>query len=147
MNEAAMAPRPPIFTVILFGPVWVTVAGALIGPALTVAAFGPAAGSAEIVTSCAPVALISEENVTSAVPEMWSIVALLKLELRCTPVAVALTLEMSILPAGMSLALMSIRPTSCESTWVRNGKPSIVTAGLLRRLSDDWILPAIMFCA
>ena len=61
--------------------------------------------------------------------------------------AVALMLVMSILFSWTLLALMSTVRMSRAASCVRNGKPSMVTDGLLVRFADDWILLAIMFCA
>lgn len=70
MTEAGMPARLSIRTLNWFAPERTTCAVAVSGPALTLAAAGPAEGSAEIVTPCAPVALAIEENVISAVPDM-----------------------------------------------------------------------------
>ena len=99
--------RDPIWTVTWFGPVTSTFPVMVpMMPALSFTALGPSAGSALIVaTPCTPSAFSSDANEMSAVPLIWSTVALLKPALRCTPVAVALMLVMSTLPAWTLLAL------------------------------------------
>ena len=77
--EPAIPLRLSIRTVIWLDPVCVICAVAVSGPTLTFTAFGPPAGSAVIVRPCAPVALASASNEISAVPVIWSAVALLKL--------------------------------------------------------------------
>src|SRR5487761_1337332 len=123
----------------MFGPVSSTLPVMVpMMPALSFTALGPSAGSALIVAMpCTPSAFSIDANEMSAVPLIWSIVALSKDELRCTPVALALMLVMSNLPVWTLLALRSIARTSCSATWVRNGNPSMVTEGLADSPGDD----------
>src|ERR1700729_2648848 len=149
LSSEARPLREPIWIVTSFGAVRSTLpVTEPMAPALSFTALGPSAGSAVIVaTPWMPSPCSRDANVMSAVPLIWSTVAPLKDELRCTPVALALTLLMSNLPAGTLLALMSITPTSCAATWVRNGKPSMLTDGFADIPDDDSILLAIVFCA
>src|SRR5262249_49768649 len=91
--------------------------------------------------------LATEENGSRAWPVMLSTVAPLNEELRWTPVALAVKLNVSLPVFAVTLfALMSIVLTSCESTWVRNGQPSMLTDGLAFS-PDDWICLAMSFSA
>src|ERR1700743_3700658 len=114
---------------------------------LMVPAPPPPEGSGAIVAPGICRTFSSEENVISAVPLIWSIVAPLKLELRCTPVAVALMLEIVSLASLTLVALMSTCLMSLAATWVRNGNPLMLTDGFADRPAWVWILLAIMFCA
>src|ERR1700761_8446924 len=107
-------------------------------PRSALTASGPSAGSALIVA--APVGRstrpATEENGISAWPLIWSMVAPLNEELRCTPFAVAVKLKGSLPLSAVTLfALMTIVLMSWAATWVRNGQPSMLTDGLA--LSPD----------
>jgi len=54
----------------------------------------------------------------------------LKDELKCSPLSVPVALVIVTGPAGILLAEMSTLRRSRAASWVRNGKPSIVTDGL-----------------
>ncbi len=91
--------------------------------------------------------LATDENGSTAWPLMLSTVAPLNEELRCTPVALAVKLNATLLPLAVSLfPLMSMVLTSCAATWVRNGQPSMLTDGLALS-PDDWIWLAMSFSA
>ena len=88
----------------------------------------------------------TEENGRTAWPLMLSTVALALLDrlLRCTPVALAVKLNATLLPLAVSLfALMSMILMSLAASWVRNGQPSMLTDGLALS-PDDWIFWAIV---
>src|SRR5215469_8201562 len=135
----ASPPRLLTCTVILLGLVSVIVpVTEPSGLSLMVTPPGPAAGSGVIVAPGIPRTASSDWYVISAVPWIWSIVAPVKPELRCTPVAVALMLEIVTLFSTTLLALMSTFLRSCAAIWVRKGNPSIVTDGLADRFAWDW---------
>jgi hypothetical protein len=70
----------------------------------------------------------------------------LKDELKCNPSSVPWALVIVTGPAGMLLAEMSTLWKSRAASWVRNGKPSIVTDGLTGRpFETNW--PAMSFSA
>src|SRR6202042_2930896 len=73
---------------------------------------------------------VSELRGTKAVAVTRSIVAPFHDEFRCMPVIVAFRLEIVTGPAGMLLALITTFLKSFWTTWVRNGKPSMLTDGL-----------------
>src|ERR1700728_275908 len=135
-------------TTILLGPdSWTFPVTLPAMPRSAVTAFGPFAGSGLSVTPLTGSRLDTDENGRVACPLMLSTVAPLNEELRCTPVALAVKLNATLLPLAVSLfPLMSMVLTSCAATWVRNGQPSMLTDGLALS-PDDWIWLAMSFCA
>src|ERR1700733_12645592 len=94
LNSAAKPLAELSVMAILLGLVCLTVPVTLpTTPRLTLTAFGPAAGSAVIVAAPPGTSVATEENGRIACPLMWSTVAPVNEELRCTPVALAVTLN------------------------------------------------------
>src|SRR5258708_12837930 len=87
----------------------------------------------------------SGANVTSADAVNWSTVALL-VPWMCIPCSVAVRLAISSCPPGPAFSLLALTSTVLKvraASWVRNGKPAMLTFGLPDRASDDFIWLAI----
>src|SRR6266566_243292 len=146
-TSAGTPPASVILTLILSLPTWVTLAVAsLLKPRMSTVAliwFGPSGAS---VMPCGmPPAWASAVNVTSADAVNWSTVALL-VPWMCIPCSVAVRLAISSCPPGPAVSLLALTSTVLNvrpASWVRKGKPWMVTFGLPDRASDDLIWLAI----